>query len=167
MGKNIHQLRQKLLSCTVESKSKASYLRDYYENLGMLGRYELIREIVQSNPVFIEINNALITRWNRGDMNNKGVLPMVSQYFTELTFVFAELYRICRPGAHVAFVNDNTRYGGEIIPVDTLTTNLAESIGFQPMAIYVLPQKKGNSSQQMGKFGREELRKSITIWKKP
>jgi site-specific DNA-methyltransferase (cytosine-N4-specific) len=167
VGKNINQLRQRLLSCTVESKSKASYLHDYYENLGMLGRYEFIREIVQSNPVFIEINNALITRWNRGDMNNKGVLPMVSQYFTELTFVFAELYRICRHGANVAFVNDNTRYGGEIIPVDTLTTNLAESLGFQPMAIYVLPQKKGNSSQQMEKFGREELRKSITIWKKP
>jgi hypothetical protein len=134
--------------------------------MGLLDRYIIIQKVIDSNPALSEINQALITRWNRGDMNNKGVLPMVNQYFTELTFVFAELFRICRSGAHVAFVNDNTRYGGEIIPVDTLTTNLAESVGFTPETIYVLPQKKGNSSQQMGKFGREELRKSITIWKK-
>lgn len=166
VGKNINQLRQRLLSCTVESKSKSTNLYNLYEKMGLLDRYKIIQKVIDSNPALSEINKALITRWNRGDMNNKGVLPMVDQYFTELTFVFAELYRICRSGAHVAFVNDNTRYGGEIIPVDTLTTNLAESVGFTPEMIYVLPQKKGNSSQQMGKFGREELRKSITIWKK-
>ena len=58
-------------------------------------------------------------------------------------------------------------YAGEVIPVDTLSTNLAEQVGFVPHKIYVLPQRKGNSSQQMGKFGREALRKSITVWKKP
>jgi site-specific DNA-methyltransferase (cytosine-N4-specific) len=31
----------------------------------------------------------------------------------------------------------------------------------------VLPQRKGNSSQQMGRYGRAALRKSITIWQKP
>jgi hypothetical protein len=30
----------------------------------------------------------------------------------------------------------------------------------------VLPQRKGNSSQQMGRFGRAALRKSVTIWHK-
>ena len=167
IGKDINKLRQQLLSCTVESKSKMDYLRDYYARLGLQGRYEYIIDIVQANSALREINNALLIRWNKGDMNNRGVLPMVKQYFTELTFVFAELLRVCRSGAHIAFVNDNTRYGGEIIPVDTLTTNLAESLGFKPLKIYVLSQKKGNSSQQMGKFGREELRKSITIWLKP
>jgi hypothetical protein len=34
-------------------------------------------------------------------------------------------------------------------------------------ALFVLPQRKGNSSQQMGRFGRQALRKSITIWQKP
>ena len=167
IGKDINNLRQQLLSCTVESKSKLSYLRNYYEQNGMQERYEHILNIVHSNPSFREINNALLIRWGRGDMNNKGVLPMVEQYFTELTFVFAEVFRVCRSGAHIAFVNDNTRYGGEIIPVDTVTTSLAENLGFKPLRIYVLPQKKGNSSQQMGRFGREELRKSITIWLKP
>ncbi len=79
---------------------------------------------------------------------------------------------MCRSGAHVdfvndAFVNDNVRYAGEIIPVDPLSANLAEQFGFEPLKIYVLPQRKGNSSQQMGKFGRAALRKSIPIWRKP
>ena len=124
-------------------------------------------ETAKNDPVFQEINVALQTRWERGDMNNKGVLRMVRNYFLELTFVFAELFRVCRPGAYVAFVNDNVRYGGEIIPVDTFTTSLAEQLGFEPVKIYVLPQRKGNSSQQMGKFGREALRKSIAICRKP
>jgi hypothetical protein len=55
---------------------------------------------------------------------------------------------------------------GEIIPVDLLSTHLAESLGFEPIAVYVLPQRKGNSSQQMGNR-RKALRKSITIWRKP
>jgi hypothetical protein len=44
---------------------------------------------------------------------------------------------------------------------------LAEKLGFEAIAVYVLPQKKGNSSQQMKKFGRQPLRKSITLWQKP
>lgn len=91
---------------------------------------------------------------------------MVEGYFTELAFVIFELFRVCRAGAHVAIVNDNVRYGGEIIPVDLLMTDLAATFGFQPETIYVLPQRKGNSSQQMGRYGREANRKSITVWSK-
>lgn len=166
-GENIGVLRQSLLSCTVENRSKVSVLKSHYESFGMGERYQRILDTVKNDPVFQEINTALQIRWARGDMNNKGVLRMVRNYFLELTFVFAELFRVCRPGAYVAFVNDNVRYGGEIIPVDTFTTSLAEKLGFEPIRIYVLPQRKGNSSQQMGKFGREALRKSITIWRKP
>ena len=162
----ISKLRQDLLSCTVESRSKVDYLRDYYDSIGQSKRYKAILQVARGNSALLEINRALEIRWQHGDMNNKGVLRMIEQYFQELTFVFAELQRITKPGAHVAFVNDNVRYGGEIIPVDTITTNLAESLGFEPIKIYVLAQKKGNSSQQMRRFGRVELRKCITIWRK-
>jgi DNA modification methylase len=166
-GQGITKLRQELLSCTVESRSKIKRLKQFYETNGQGERYNSIIAVVDNNPALKEIDNALGIRWDQGDMNNKGVLPMIHQYFEELTFIFAELYRTCCPGSHVAFVNDDVRYGGEIIPVDTITTNLAESIGFEPIKIIVLAQKKGNSSQQMEKFGREELRKCITVWKKP
>jgi DNA modification methylase len=167
IGDDIFDLRQSQLSCTVENRPKLDLLRAHYEQLGLSNRFGDTLDVVQSNPAFIEVNEALSTRWERGEMNNRGVLSMVRQYFVELTFVYAELFRICRSGAHVAFVNDNVRYGGEVIPVDLLSTDLASDLGFEPVKVYVLPQRKGNSSQQMGRFGREALRKSITVWRKP
>lgn len=162
----IFDLRQSQLSCTVENKPKESELARLYQGIGQLQRYQQTLKVVQQNEAIAEINTALSIRNERGDVNNRGILTMIDQYFAELTFVFAELYRVCRPGAAVVFVNDNVRYAGEVIPVDTLSSNLAEQVGFTPHKIYVLPQRKGNSSQQMGKFGREALRKSITVWKK-
>ena len=91
---------------------------------------------------------------------------MVDGYFTELAFLFAELFRVCKSGAYVAFVNDNVRYAGEVIPVDFLTTDIARQLGFTPVKIYTTRQLKGNSSQQMKKYGRVALRKSVTVWKK-
>lgn len=164
--KSIKQLRQDLLTCTVESKPKLKQLEQYYKELDLTERYKEISEIVQSNKVLAEINEALSLRMKNGDMNNKGVLQMVDGYFTELAFVFYELYRTSKKGAKVAFVNDNVRYGGEVIPVDFLTTAIAEQIGFKAIKIYILKQRKGNSSQQMKKFGNVPLRKSITIWEK-
>jgi site-specific DNA-methyltransferase (cytosine-N4-specific) len=163
----IFKLRQHLLSCTVENEPKANDLESFYNSIGQQDRYRQILDIAKNNRALAEINQALSARLERGEVNNRGILTMIDQYFTELTFVFAELERICQSGASVIFVNDNVRYAGEIIPVDTLSTNLAEQVGLRPHQIYVLPQRKGNSSQQMGKFGREALRKSITIWKKP
>lgn len=167
VDEHIFDLRQDLLSCTVESRSKIDKLRHFYYSIGEGERYNKIYHVIKNNGVLNEVNEALRLRLKKGDLNNRGVVPMVEQYFAELAFVFAELLRVSRPGGYVAFVNDNVRYGGEILPVDTITTNLAEELGFEPVKIYILPQKKGNSSQQMEKFGREELRKSITVWQKP
>lgn len=166
VNNDIFGLRQGLLSCTVENHSKTSDLGRYYQSLGRSNDYKRVVEIVKNNAALNEVNLALAVRNSRGEINNRGVLKMIEQYFSELTFIYGELYRVCRSGAYVAFVNDNVRYAGEAIPVDLISTNLAEQIGFTPVKVYVLPQRKGNSSQQMGKFGRQELRKSITIWKK-
>lgn len=163
---DVRKLRQDLLSCTVENKPKTEALRNLYADMGQIDRYERIMNVVRENRVLQEINYALARRKEAGEINNKGVLTMVDGYFTELTFLFAELYRVCKKGAHVAFVNDNVRYAGEVIPVDYLTTNLAEQVGFNPVRIYTLKQQKGNSSQQMKRYGRVAMRKSITIWEK-
>jgi len=166
-GDELKTLRQSLLSSTVESRSKNSRLENYYRSIGQEARYSEILSVINQIPVLDEINSAMKVRWDRGDLNNKGVLTMVDQYFSELAFVFAEIYRTTRSGAHIAFVNDNVRYGGEIIPVDTITTCMAEAIGFEPEKIIVLDQKKGNSNQQMSRYGRTGLRKCITVWKRP
>jgi len=164
---DVIHLRQDLLSCTVENKSKIEQLQSFYARTGRQERFERVMDIIRGNAALREINHALRCRAANGEVNNKGILRMVDGYFTELTFSFAELFRVCRSGAHVAFVNDNVRYAGEVIPVDFLTTALAEQIGFVPVKIYTLRQQKGNSSQQMKKYGRVALRKSITVWRKP
>ena len=162
----IKNLRQELLSCTVENKPKIDCIREHYSSLGKEKEFIRIMKIINNNKTMSEVNSSLIERSKNGDINNKGVLRMVTGYFLELTFIYAELFRLCKPGAKVAFVNDNVRYGGEVISVDFISTELAEQIGFKPVKIYSLKQQKGNSSQQMAKFGRVPLRKSITVWEK-
>ncbi len=162
----IKKLRQDLLSCTVENKTKIEKIKGVYLSLGREKDYFNTLKIIENNKLLKEINKALIERNKNGDINNKGVLRMVENYFFELTFIFSELFRLCKPNSKVAFVNDNVRYGGEVIPVDFISTELASQIGFKPLKIYSLKQQKGNSSQQMAKFGRVPLRKSITIWEK-
>lgn len=160
----IKGLRQGLLSCTVESKSKMDSLRGYYSSIGQSKRFDYIYAVIKENKAFVEVMTALAKRKENGDLNNNGVIRMVEGYFTELAFIYAELYRVCKPGAMVAFVNDNVRYGGEVIPVDFLSSSFAEQFGFKVKTIYTLKQQKGNSSQQMAKFGRVALRKGITVW---
>jgi DNA modification methylase len=166
IGKEIFDLRQRQLSCTVENRSKLEDMEQFYRSLDQHKRYEQILAVAEQNPALAEVNAALRSRNELGEINNTGIIRMIDQYFTELTFIFAELYRVCRPGAYVVFVNDNVRYAGEVIPVDLLTTNLAEQVGFDPFKVYVLPQRKGNSSQQMKKYGRAALRKSVIAWHK-
>jgi len=162
----IKDMRQALLSCTVESKPKIEALRDFYNRIGASDRFEYIYSTIKENKAFTEILSAMNERKENGDLNNNGVIRMVEGYFVELAFIYAELYRTCKRGAMVAFVNDNVRYGGEVIPVDFLSTSFAEQFGFKPVTVYCLKQQKGNSSQQMKKYGRVALRKSITVWRK-
>jgi site-specific DNA-methyltransferase (cytosine-N4-specific) len=163
----LKRLRQELLSCTVENKPKIECIKDNYIALKKEDDFNRIMQIIENNKTLSEVNQSLSDRSKNGDINNKGVLRMVDGYFTELTFIYAELFRLCKSGAKVAFVNDNVRYGGEVISVDFISTELAEQIGFKPVKVYSLKQQKGNSSQQMAKFGRVPLRKSITVWEKP
>lgn len=161
---SIKHLRQELLSCTVESKSKKDYLRELYEMNNRIDDYFWILDTVENNEVYREVIQALRLRNKIGDLNNSGIIRMVEGYFLELGFLFFELFRVCKSGAKVVFVNDNVRYGGEVIPVDFLCSELAENMGFEIDKIYSLRQKKGNSSQQMAKYGNIPLRKSITVW---
>jgi len=163
----VKKLRQTLLSATVENRSKLEELETYYRSINRPKDYERITKVITECDALQETISALKSRAKNGEINNTGVVRMVEGYFTELTFVYAEIFRACKLGASVAFVNDNVRYGGEIVSVDYISTALAEALGFEPVKITSLKQQKGNSSQQMKKYGRVPLRKSITIWRKP
>ena len=54
----------------------------------------------------------------------------------------------------------------EEIGLDLILSDLASCFGFEIKNILILPQGKGNSSQQMGQHGREVLRKCVYVWRK-
>ena len=99
-------------------------------------------------------------------LNNNGIPRMVKGYFYEMACVISECHRVLKPNAPLFMVNDNVRYAGASISVDTIFSSIAESLGFRVENILVLPTGKGNSSQQMGEHGRDELRKCIYVWRK-
>jgi hypothetical protein len=103
---------------------------------------------------------------DRKQLNNTGISRMVRGYFYEMSCVIQELCRFLKKDGYVFMVNDNVRYAGVAISVDLILSSIAEQIGFNVEKILVLPQGKGNSSQQMGKYGRDALRKCIYVWKK-
>ena len=151
-------LRQTMLSCTVENKAKALIdLNPAWQTaIGICDRLPLLQGIL----------NYLDYKKDKKELNNSGIARMVRGYFYEMACVIQECYRVLDKDGIMFMVNDNVRYAGAAISVDTILSKIAEDIGFQIEKILVLPQGKGNSSQQMGKHGREALRKCVYVWKK-
>ena len=98
------------------------------------------------------------------ELSNRHVLRLIEHYFFEMALVVAELGRIVRPGGIVVMVNDNVQYHGEELPVDFILSDFAEQVGFTCTNIWKLARGKGNSSQQMARFGRREIRKCVYRW---
>ncbi|MEW6196288.1 MAG: DNA methyltransferase [Bacteroidota bacterium] len=163
---DIRNLRQTMLTCTVENKDKLEYLRNLYNELNRLEEYNFINNLYFTHPAMSEINNTLLLLNNQGILNNANIPRMVKNYFYEMVFIIYELYRLLKNGGVIIMVNDNVRYGGEEIPVDLVLSDFAERIGFRIKKIWTLPVGKGNSSQQMGEHGRSELRKCVYVWEK-
>ena len=114
---------------------------------------------------FPEINK-IIENVSLTEGNNPKIPFMIAGYFEDMNIVFLEMWRVCKSGAKLAFVVGNARWGGVVIPVDHLLMQQAENIGFRPEKIFVT-RFKGNSPQQMRRFGRIPVRESIIIFSKP
>ncbi len=151
-------LRQSLLSCTVENKMK--------ELLLLNTEWKTALDICNKLPLLREIFDYLDYKKKAKDLNNNGITRMVRGYFYEMACVIQECYRTLKNNSYMFMVNDNVRYAGASISVDMICSKIAENLGFKIKNILILPQGKGNSSQQMHKHGREELRKCVYVWKK-
>jgi len=97
--------------------------------------------------------------------NNKKIPHMIAGYFEDLGAVIKELARVVRPGGRCAFVVGNSRWGGVVVPVDHLLLRIAENHGFKASHV-IITRFKGNSPQQMRRYGRIPLRESIIVFKK-
>ena len=162
----VKHLRQEMLSCTVENKSKEDRLESYYRDIGREVDFKIINEAFKKQRALQEILSILDRYQADKKLNNSGIATLVRNYFYEMCFVIYELARVLKPGGTIVMVNDNVRYAGEEVPVDLILSDIAEAFGLQVKNIWTLDRGKGNSSQQMGNHGRSELRKCIYIWEK-
>ena len=154
------ELRQSMLSATVENKSKLGWLRqEYRTNPGLLNNAVQMFESQGAIHEVLDILNEHLL-----ELGNRHVIRLIEGYFFEMAIIVAELGRIVRPGGAVVMVNDNVQYHGEELPVDLILSDFAEQSGFTCESIWALPRGKGNSSQQMRRFGRRELRKCVYRW---
>lgn len=162
----VSRLRQTMLSCTVENKSKQAAIAQYYQQLGRADDCARIEKTFHDQAALQEVLAILDAYRAAKVLNNLHIARLVHNYFYEMCGVTYELARILRPGGTIAMVNDNVRYAGEEIPVDLILSAMAESFGLTACSIWTLGRGKGNSSQQMGNHGRTELRKCVYVWKK-
>ena len=115
------------------------------------------------HPAVQEVLRVLEQRGRR--LNNARIPAMIAGYFVDMEQVIKEWARILAPNAWVVIVVGNVRYDGEMIPVDLILCDMAKQIGFETRAIWIA-RYKGNSSQQMRKYGRVPVRESVLIWRK-
>lgn len=156
--KELINLRQQMLSCTVENRAKdlLAINPQWAKAVEAADQQELLQAILQ----YLEDQKA------QGKLNNSGIPRMVRGYFYEMSCIIAECSRVMKQNAYMFMVNDNVRYAGASVSVDMILSSIAEQLGFNVENILVLPNGKGNSSQQMGEHGRDSLRKCVYIWRK-
>ena len=133
-------------------------------------RFGILRSHIESkikrgeippHPVIKEVVELL----NRKKLNNPKIPSMIVTYFIDMQKVIKEWFKVLAPGAKVAMVVDNVRFEGELIPVDLVLSEMAEEAGFEVKEI-IVARYKGNSSQQMKKYGKVPVRESIVIWER-
>lgn len=157
--KGLVKLRQEMLSCTVENRTK--------DLLAINPLWANAISATDEQTLLQAILKYLDDQKTQGKLNNNGIPRMVRGYFYEMACIIAESARVLRPNSPLIMVNDNVRYAGASISVDLILSSIAEKLGFSIENILILPNGKGNSSQQMGEHGREALRKCVYVWRKP
>ena len=102
---------------------------------------------------------------NIGHLSDIRLQRMLRGYFLDMYLCLREVARVSRGGAKAALVVGNARYGGKAILVDEFTAELGERAGLVCQEIRAV-RWRGNSAQQMGRYGREGSRESVVIFEK-
>ena len=100
------------------------------------------------------------------DLSDKRMQRMLNGYFLDMYLCLCEVARVCRQGARAAFVVGNTQYDGRPVLVDEFTAEIGEHAGLTCKEIRAV-RWRGNSAQQMGKYGLKAARESVVMFEKP
>ena len=93
------------------------------------------------------------------------IAPMLAGYFEDMYLVLTALRAHLETDAICALVVGNVRHAGVMVPVDVILSEVADQAGYVFENAWVA-RLRGNSAQQMGKFGREPARESVVFLRK-
>jgi hypothetical protein len=93
------------------------------------------------------------------------VRQMLKGYFEDMYLSLVEAHGVLKAGGKAALVVGNVRHSGILIPVDEVLGDLGAQVGFSHETTWVI-RLRGNSAQQMGRFGREPSRESVVLLQK-
>lgn len=117
---------------------------------------ELTKDPYSSIPEIKTIVEAV----QRQECNNAKIPSMIAGYFEDMKLFLRNVKKSVVNDGHIFMVVGNCRWNGVVIPVDHLLTLIAEREGFTLEKI-IVARHKGNSPQQMKKYGRIPVRESI------
>lgn len=162
--------------------NRHDYTRIYYLEL-MMGfysdpndiknlRYGLIRSHVEAREKYKvkdyippdQLVN-IIEKMKKIDLPNRNVISLVEGYFKDMHIFLQEMERVLKFEGTVSVVIGDSRYGGINVPAGELLIEIANNIGLD-LTENIVARDKGNSPQQMGRFGKTLSKESIITLKK-
>jgi Mg/Co/Ni transporter MgtE len=93
----VKELRQSLLSATVENKAKDSFLAQEYEKRSLGVRYEQALSSFNKQMALHEVLEFLFEAREQRELNNNNIPNLVENYFFEMNIVIRELARVLAP----------------------------------------------------------------------
>lgn len=100
------------------------------------------------------------------DVRDKRIPRMIRGYFEDMYLTLAASKMVVRRGGRVAFVVGNVQHGGVHVPVDCIIGDIGEQAGLEWEESWVI-RLRGNSAQQMERFGRKPARESVVLFRRP
>ena len=140
--KELLNLRQQMISCTVENRAK--------DLLKVKPEWHRAFNTAENQKLLQSILRYLDDQKSQGMLNNNGIPRMVRGYFYEMACVIAECSRVLKPNGILLMVNDNVRYAGASISVDMILSNMAEGLGFNVENILNIAGRKRQQQSTNG-----------------
>ena len=135
-------------------------------------RYHSVQSHVEARRKFIAEDytlpntlNTILQKLEEISLPNRQIIKMLEGYFEDMHLVLKEINRLLRPNSKVAFIISDVRYGGIKVPVGDILINLGNNIGLE-FKEKITARMRGNSPQQMKKYGRDPIEENILIWER-
>ena len=133
-------------------------------------RYESFRSHVEAKAPKLPMNGyvpppelaKVLRELSNAPVTDRRVPPMIEGYFKDSFLMLRALKPHLVKGSRLAFVVGNVRHAGVMVEVDEYLAQIAEDLGYTREDCWVI-RYRGNSAQQMGRFGRTPARESVVL----